>query len=138
MSKLTAVDKSMVSGRLSGLLTYSNFVHAVSGATVSINRLWNFVYSMSNVWNLCIYMFIKLQQLCQEAPKSQTYLVFPNFYVTRCNWLVQWLYTIHKISCVQSVMDETWLFTNFLMLQKSIWMLLLTNALLNGKKNCTL
>lgn len=37
MSKLTAVDKSMVSGRLSGLLTYSNFVHAVSGATVSTN-----------------------------------------------------------------------------------------------------
>uniref|UniRef100_K1Q6U2 Peroxisomal membrane protein PMP34 n=1 Tax=Magallana gigas TaxID=29159 RepID=K1Q6U2_MAGGI len=36
MSKLTAVDKSMVSGRLSGLLTYSNFVHAVSGATGSV------------------------------------------------------------------------------------------------------
>lgn len=38
------------------------------------------------------------------------------------------------MSCVQSVMDETWLFTNFLMLQKSIWMLLLTNALLNVQK----
>lgn len=36
ISKLTAVDKSMVSARLGGLLTYSNFVHAVSGATGSV------------------------------------------------------------------------------------------------------
>lgn len=55
MSKLTAVDKSMVSGRLSGLLTYSNFVHAVSGATVSIDRLRNSVYSMLTVCNVCMF-----------------------------------------------------------------------------------
>ncbi|XP_022318685.2 peroxisomal membrane protein PMP34-like [Crassostrea virginica] len=36
ISKLAVVDKEMVASRLGGLLTYSNFVHAVSGATGSV------------------------------------------------------------------------------------------------------
>lgn len=38
MFKLIVVDKSMVFGRLSGLLIYFNFVYVVLGVTVSINR----------------------------------------------------------------------------------------------------
>lgn len=57
MFKLIVVDKSMVFGRLSGLLIYFNFVYVVLGVTVSINRFWNFVYSMLDVWNFCIYVY---------------------------------------------------------------------------------
>lgn len=55
MFKLIVVDKSMVFGRLSGLLIYFNFVYVVLGVMVSINRFRNFVYSILIVCNVCMF-----------------------------------------------------------------------------------
>lgn len=107
MSKLTAVDKSMVSGRLSGLLTYSNFVHAVSGATVSINRLWNFDYSMSDVWNHCIYVH-KTSTVMSGSHLVTNLPSFPKFLCYQvCDWLGQWLH-IHDTQDVLCSISHGW------------------------------
>ena len=54
ISKLAVVDKEMVASRLGGLLTYSNFVHAVSGATVSIDFFLHYQSCQKSIWNTFI------------------------------------------------------------------------------------
>lgn len=82
ISKLAVVDKEMVASRLGGLLTYSNFVHAVSGATVSFNFVSHYQSCQTSIWDTfiaCVKCTGNVYPVVPDVAKIDKYLIFKRY-----------------------------------------------------------